>query len=80
MLLTELQHCPCCTGALNREHATVELREGFETRFLYCEHCEQGFEIDTYKDGTVHALHFICRTEPIAFGKFLQRLETAASA
>jgi hypothetical protein len=80
MMRSETHSCPICGGAVNVEHYAVTRQPDREDRFLYCEFCERGFECSLYPDGDVLALDFVRRTEPVNFGKFLQRLEDARAA
>ena len=80
MLATEIQHCPRCGGAINRENNVTAKRDHYDDRFLHCEFCGVGWESSVYADGDWSMLDFNERTEPVQFGKFLQRLEAARVA
>ena len=80
MMTTALQECPRCGGAINRENFAVVEHSDRIDRFMACEFCCVGWEWSEYPDGEVQPLDFHERTEPRAFGKFLQRLEDARAA
>ena len=80
MLVAELQQCPRCRGTVDVEHFAVALFEDRRDEFLFCEFCAYGIERSVYDSGEVCTLTFRERSEPRAFGKFLQRLEDARAA
>ena len=80
MLRRDLQTCPHCDGTIPREDFVTAQFPGREDTFIYCEFCGIGQEISVYDDGQVLPLDYHERTEPVAFGKFLQRLEDARVA
>ena len=80
MLVMETHHCPECGGAIAREHYAVSQVAERETRHLYCDFCNVVWETDIYAGNEVFALDYRARTEPIAFGQALQRLEDARLA
>jgi len=80
MLRVELHQCPQCEGVIDRQHfAQVEFVDRVDEH-LYCDFCGRGWEVSRYRDGDFFVLDFNERTEPINFGKFLQRLEDARVA
>ena len=86
MLDETLHDCPRCDSPVPREHyarTRVRARDLCSSRtdeFLWCEFCGYGIEVSRYPDGEVFAVDFQERTEPVNFGKFLQRLELARVA
>ena len=86
-MLSAVHHqCPNCHGFVDVENfvqARVVNPSTHEVRtdeFLYCEFCERGYERSVYADGSVYPLEYIHKTEPVNFGKFLQRMEDARAA
>jgi len=80
------QYCPRCQGAIPREHYVQALPDDFgyfESR-LYCEFCGLGLEtLWQLRDGEPYeefSLTVFGDSEPVNFGKFLQRLEDTRAA
>ena len=85
-MFSSQQSCPRCEGAIAREHY-VQLppdEDGYFETLLYCPFCGFGLE-SRWKliDGQPiedFSLTLFAATEPINFGKFLQRLEDSRAA
>lgn len=73
------QHCPRCSGAINVEHCAAELLINTRVTLLYCEFCGVGWETLWNQRGTSWVEDFSCEfsreKDPVALGKFLQRLK-----
>jgi len=80
MLDQKIHECPRCESPVPREHFASRKLEHRVDEFLYCEFCGYGVELSRYPDDGVFALDFQEKTEPVNFGKFLQRLELARVA
>ena len=80
MLKTDFQECPRCGGMIPREDFAESRVFDRVDKFVYCDFCGIGYEASFYDDGSVFALDYRAATEPIALGKFLQRLVDARVA
>lgn len=80
MLKTEIHECPRCSGAISRESYAEKRVDDRTDKYLRCEFCGYGVEVSQYDSGEVYAVDFQERTEPVNYGKFLQRLESARVA
>lgn len=80
MIAGTIQQCPRCEGAINRENHAVVEHEDRVDHFMVCDFCCVGWEWSQYEGGEIQPLDFQEKTEPRAFGKFLQRLEDARAA
>ena len=80
MLALDLQNCPRCGGVIAREHHAIARHSDRIDHWLHCDFCGIGWETSEYSDGDILALDYRRRTEPVAFGRFLQRLEDARCA
>ncbi len=80
MLVMETHHCPECGGAIAREYYAVITADERKTSYLYCDFCDVVWETAIYAGSEVFAVDYRARTEPVNFGKALQRLEDARLA
>jgi endogenous inhibitor of DNA gyrase (YacG/DUF329 family) len=80
MLTHELHECPRCESPVPREdYARVRIDDRTD-EFMHCPFCGYGLEVSRYSDGAIYVLDYQERTEPVNFGRFLQRLEDARAA
>ena len=80
MLSDRTYECPRCGGAIDLENFSEVRLDDRIDRFLRCEHCDVGWESSQYANGDLYVLDYHERTEPVNFGKFVQRLEDARAA
>ena len=80
MLAHDLHECPRCESPVARDCYARKPCDGCVEEFLHCDFCGYGLEVARYPDGAVYVLDYQERTEPVNFGRFLQRLENARAA
>ena len=79
-LTMNVHECPKCGGSIERKNFAERRFVDRVDKFLRCEFCGYGIECSQYHSGELYALDFQERTEPVSYGKFLQRLESARVA
>jgi len=81
MSFSGIQQCSRCHGLIARENFAVIDKPACVETLLLCEHCDCGVEAVFEKvDGDLRlAFHvdYQQRTEPVNFGRFIQRLRDA---
>ena len=80
MIASDPRYCPQCEQMLHSENCTIVHQADRDRVSLLCEHCDVGWEIETYLDGERFVLDFRQRTEPDNYRAFLTRLEEARAA
>lgn len=80
MIRAQPQDCPRCGGRIAQDDCVQVRRPDCVEDYLHCEFCGYGIERAVYDGGDVLLLDYQRRTEPVCYGKFLQRLESARVA
>jgi hypothetical protein len=79
-MTVDISTCPNCGGAIPREHSAEIRTHWYTETLIYCEFCERGWEFSASRDGEFLSLDYHARTEPVNFGRFLERLDRARVA